>query len=155
VKIANSRSAARYADFKIDSATGYKDPVEPADPGEIHAWLYAPDDVNSSSRWILNQRGTALLQDGHEEAACGVSLRVIYRMSFDMTEDNVCPRCVVMAGLWQTDRGEYHQRVRERHERWAERDRQRYEAIDTDDLARQDSHGPDPIEDEDDELLSD
>jgi len=122
MKIADSRSAARYPDWKIDPVTGYKDPVEPAEPDEIHAWLYTPDGV-SPTRWILNQPGTALLQDGHVEAACGVSLRVVYRMSFEMTQDNVCPRCVSMARLWQTDRVEYLQRVSERHERWAERDR--------------------------------
>jgi hypothetical protein len=73
-------------------------------------------------------------------------------MSFDMTQDNVCPRCVSMAGVWQTDRVEYHQRVMERHKRWAERDARRYIAFDAADLTRQELHGTDPIEDEDNEL---
>ncbi|BBY37515.1 hypothetical protein MMAN_16490 [Mycobacterium mantenii] len=148
MKIADSRSAARYPDWETDPVTGYKDAVEPAEPGEIHAWLYTPDDVGPA-RWILNQRGTALLQDGHVEAACGLSLRVIYRMSFDMTQDNACPRCVRIARLWQTSRAEYYELIRERHERWAERDRRRYKALDANDLARQDSYGTDPIEDDD------
>ena len=55
-----------------------------------------------------------------------MSLRVIYRMPFDMTEDDACPRCVSIARIWQTDRNEYQRLVCERHERWAERDRRRF-----------------------------
>ena len=40
--------------------------------------------------------------------------------------------------------------VNERHERWAERELERYDAIDADDLARQERYGTDPIEGEDD-----
>ena len=124
MKIADSRSAARYFDKKLDPVTKLKDPVEPAEPGTIHAWLYNPTDYGA--RWVLSQPGTALLEDEPAEAACGVSLRVIYRMPFDMTEDDACPRCVSIARIWQTDRNEYQRLVCERHERWAERDRRRF-----------------------------
>jgi hypothetical protein len=65
---------------------------------------------------------------------------------------NVCPECVSMAGLWQTDRAEHDRQVEERHEQWAERDRRRYEAFDAEDLERQQRYGIDAIEDEDNEL---
>jgi hypothetical protein len=64
----------------------------------------------------------------------------------------VCPECVSMAGLWQTDRTEYDRQVKERHEQWAERDRCRYEAFDAEDLGRQERYRTDPIEDEDNGL---
>jgi hypothetical protein len=150
MNIAHSRSAARDPDWKIDPVTKDKDPVEPADPGEIHAWLYTPDPPTALVPWILSQRGTALLEYGSVEAACGVGVRVIYRMSFDLTQDDACPRCIRMARLWQTNRQEYDRLVNERHERLAERELERYDAIDADDLARQERYGTDPIEGEDD-----
>jgi hypothetical protein len=52
--------------------------------------------------------------------------------------------------LWQTNRQEYDRLVNERHERLAERELERYDAIDADDLARQERYGTDPIEGEDD-----
>ena len=77
MKVADSRAAARAADMKRDPVTRYWDPVEPADPVPIHAWLYSADpgppidwfrDAPKSEallrRWILAQQQTALLEDG-------------------------------------------------------------------------------------------
>lgn len=165
--IANSRAAACEPDWKIDLVEKCRKPVEPADPGPIHAWLYSADNgppihawldaPGNQARlrgWILRQRDTALVEDGEfVRAACGTRLQVIYRRSFDVTtEANVCPECVSMAGLWQTDRAEYDRQVKARHEQWAERDRRRYEAFDAEDLERQERYGTDPIEEEDNEL---
>ena len=50
----------------------------------------------------------------------------------------------------QTNRQEYDRLVNERHERWAEGELERYDAIDAEDLARQERYGTDPIEGEDD-----
>jgi hypothetical protein len=162
VKIADSRSAARRTDWTIEPGAKYKIPVEPADPGPKHAWLYSadpddallrsPKDVAQLRRWILAQPGTALLEEGFVEAACGTSLRVVYRTPFDTDQDNACPKCVSMARLRQTNPSEYDRLVRERHERWAERNMHRYEEIDAADLERQEGYGTDPIEDEDNEL---
>jgi hypothetical protein len=142
VYVANSRAAACHPDWKIDEVEKCRKPVEPADSGPIHAWLYSADNgppihawldaPGNQARlrgWILTQRDTALVEDGEfVRAACGTRLRVIYRRSFHATtEANVCPECVSMASLWQTDRAEYDRQVKERHEQWAERDKSRYE----------------------------
>jgi hypothetical protein len=156
------RDRPRHPDWTIEPGTKYKIPVEPADPDPKHAWLYSarpPDDrfrhllkeAAQLRRWILAQPG-ALLEGGFVEAACGTRLRVVYHTPFDLDQDNACPGCVSMAQLWQTDPREYDRRVRERHDRWAERDMRRYEEIDAADLERQESCGTDPIEDEDNEL---
>jgi hypothetical protein len=166
VYVANSRAAACEPDWKIDRVEKCRRPVEPANPGPIHAWLYsadpgppihtwldAPGNQARLRGWILCRRDTALVEGGEfVRSACGTRLRVIYRRSFDATEANACPECVSMAGLWQTDRAEYDRQVKERHERWTESDVQRYEAIDAEDLARQERYGTDPIEDDDNEL---
>ncbi|MGC2653198.1 MAG: hypothetical protein WA317_06265 [Mycobacterium sp.] len=55
-----------------------------------------------------------------------------------------------MAQLWQDDPDEYDRQVRLRNQRWAQRDAQRYEQHDEfDDVARQESCGLDPIDEED------
>jgi hypothetical protein len=163
VTIADSRSAARRTDWTIEPGTKYKIPVEPADPGPIHAWLYSADpgpvpyswpvtrkDLAQLKRWILAQSETALLEESFVEAACGTSLRVIYLRPFDVNQRNACPKCVEMAGLWQTDPGEYERLVRERHERWDERSLGEYEDVDAADWERQESYGTDPIDIDDD-----
>jgi hypothetical protein len=160
VTIANSRSAARRTDWTIEPGTKYRIPVDPADPGPIHAWLYSADDPKTSSatrkelgqlkRWILAQPGTALLEEPFVEAACGTSLRVIYRRLFDVNQSDACPRCVEMARLWHTEPAEYHRILIERHKRWDERSWRAYEELDAADWERQQSHGTDPIEDDND-----
>jgi hypothetical protein len=50
--------------------------------------------------------------------------------------------------LWQTDPAEFQRRVDERHERWAEREQLEYDAYDEADLARKESYGNEPIEDD-------
>jgi hypothetical protein len=103
-------------------------------------------------RWILAQPGTALLEDRqYVEAACGTSVRVIYRRPFDVNQADACTRCVEMARLWQTNPAEYDRIAKERHERW---DNRHYREIDQDDDAdweRQESYGSDPIDDTDDD----
>jgi len=162
VKVADSRAAARSPDMKRDPVTKYWDPVEPADPDPIHAWLYsadpgppidwfrdAPKDVARLRRYILGRPGTALLEDGgFVRAACGRRVRVIYLHPFDTAKVGVCPQCASMAVLWQTDPAEYDRQVRVRNERWAQRDAQRYDEFDEFDLERQESYGTDPIDDD-------
>jgi hypothetical protein len=148
MKIENSRAAVRWFDrVPVDRDAI---PVEPADPGTVHAYLFDPDPMFASQtlKWILKQPGTALLEDGAEEAACGIGVRVVYRMAFDTGDPEACERCLEMADLWQANRNEYRRRVEERHERWRDRDRRQDEAFDAEDLARQNAfedepdHGP-------------
>lgn len=124
MKIENSRSAARHFDLADPSGNRETIPVEPSNPGTIHAYLYDPDPVFASPtlKWILKQAGTALLEFGHDEAACGMAVRVIYRMRFDTADPDACSRCRKMFALWVADRDEYHRRVRERHEEWRQRE---------------------------------
>ena len=162
VKVANSRAAACSPDTKWDPITKYRQPVEPADPGPIHAWLYSadpgppikgfldrPTELARLRRWILGQHErheTALLEDdGFVRAACGSRVRVIYLHPFDTANVGVCPKCASMAVLWQTDPDEYDRQIKARNERWAELDEERY---DEDDLQRQESYGTDPIDDD-------
>jgi hypothetical protein len=169
VRIADSRAAARVADMKRDPITKYWDPMEPAEPGPMHAWLYAadpgppidcfrdvPKNVNRLRRWILARPETALLEDREfVRAACGRRVRVIYLHPFDTANVGACPQCVSMAQLWQDDPDEYDRQVRLRNEQWAQRDAQRYDEydeFDSDDFARQKSCGTDPIDDEEDVL---
>ncbi|MGH3634149.1 MAG: hypothetical protein ACRDTS_08665 [Mycobacterium sp.] len=166
MKVADSRAAARSPDMKRDPVTRYWDPVEPADPGPIHAWLYSadpgppidwfrdePKNVARLRRWILDRPETALLEDGEfVRAACGRRVRVIYLHPFDTAEVGVCLGCASMADLWQTDPDEYDRRVKVRNERWAQRDAQRYDEFDADYFERQESCGTDPIDDEGDVL---
>jgi hypothetical protein len=84
-------------------------PVEPEDPAPIHAYLsnIDPNFRQSTERWIINQPGTAFLEFGHEESACGMGVRVVYRMAFDNADGDACPRCIEMVNLWRTDFSEY------------------------------------------------
>ena len=169
MKVAESRAAARLADMTRDPVTGYWDPVEPADPGPIHAWLYsadpgpaidcfrdAPKDVARVRRWILGRHETALLEDGEfVRAACGRRVRVVYLNPFDTAKTGVCPKCASMAQLWQNDPDEYDRQVKVRNERWAERDAQRYDAydeFDAEELEFQKLDSAGPIDNEEDVL---
>jgi hypothetical protein len=75
-----------------------------------------------------------------------MGVRVIYRMAFDTADPDVCHRCVEMTVLRQRDPLEFRRRIDERHQRWREREDREYEAIDAEDLARQEAYGDDPIE---------
>src|SRR5947209_10780331 len=142
MQIINSRAAARRPDMKIDPVDKSRYPVEPANPGPIHAWLYdanpgppidwfrdLAETVARLRRWILNSPQTALLEDGEfVRAACGRPVRVIYRRPFNTAEAHVCAECAEMAELWQSNVDEYDRRVAERNERWTENDRRRLDA---------------------------
>ena len=151
--------------MEFDRVGKFEFPVEPADPGPIHAWLYsanpgppidsfrdAPKDLTRLRRWILSQRETALLEDGDfVRAACGRRVRVIYLYPFNTVKVDACPECASMAKLWQTDPDEYDRQVAERNERWAANDRRRLEEQDDAASEEYDDDGEDnPIEQEDD-----
>jgi hypothetical protein len=150
MKIPHTRSASRYFDLK--RVPGERDaiPVEPEDPAPIHAYLLQtdPDLRSTAERWILNQPGTAFLEFGAEESACGMGVRVVYRMAFDNSDGDACSRCVEMVELWRTDHSEYMRRVEERHEIWEERERRHYAAVVEADMVREHSYGTDPIEED-------
>ncbi|KUH70020.1 hypothetical protein AU184_14545 [Mycolicibacterium novocastrense] len=151
MKFNDFRAAAR----RFDVTGKDLDPIEPVEPGPIHAYLLMPAEeqeyLANTYEWVLKQPGTAIIEYGTTEAACGMGVRVIYRMAFDDSDSQVCPRCVDMARLWNTDPDAYHRRVDERHERWADREDRRYEAADAADLARQESYGNEPIDNDDEE----
>jgi hypothetical protein len=127
--------------MKVDPAEKCRYPVEPADPGPIHAWLYSanpgppidwfrddPRDIARLRHWILGRPDTALLEDGEfVRAACGRQVRVIYRHPFNTAKVGVCLECASMAELWQTDPSDYDRLTAERNERWAANDRRRHD----------------------------
>jgi hypothetical protein len=140
-------SPRRFDLIKLPGERFTDEPVEPPEPGPIHAYLFDPDPqlMTRGQRRILRQPSTAFLEEGAEEAACGMGVRVIYRRAFDTTEPDVCPRCVEMAELRQVDPAEFQRRIDERHELWDEREDRRYREFEEWDLARQESYGTDPI----------
>ena len=125
MKVEDSRAAARHWDLGEKGTA----PAEPEEPGTIHAYLYQPDVMSESEsmtfKWLMKEAGTALLEFAPAEAACGMAVRVIYRMPFDTEETDACGRCLAMVELWLKDRSEYHRKVEERHDKWAERDSRR------------------------------
>lgn len=135
-KIPNSRAAAKR--YEIATAKdGYRYPVVPDDYGPVHALLFDPPLPGPSRRqlwpeWRNRTQGNEFLRGWEpEEAACGRGVRLVFPVSFDLEEEDVCPACHKLATLWVMDRAAFDREVEDRWRRRAAREHRRQEAAES------------------------
>jgi hypothetical protein len=102
MKIDHSRAAVHRYELRRADEDHRLDPVVPENYGLVHAVLFNPAWSNEFAR----QTDTWFDRFGRE-AACGVTVKVIFPMVFDTNESEACARCVKWAILRQTDPEEY------------------------------------------------
>lgn len=127
MKVEGSRAAAARYVIRKDHLGAYPD--VPDDYGPVHAVLLdtrASPWRRKERRKYLELHHEVFMEFAAEEAACGHRVRLIFPLSFDTDEDDACPTCLEMVGLWLNDRDEFDRRVSERSRRqWVRWDRER------------------------------